>query len=119
MYLNRLSGEQKNCFWTYVFMPRKRMEYLPKKKNNTYNNTVLRCNLKPSVILLKMIQKALSKITEVSTDIDLKIILFEISALVLSDNTFDKQEQNLVDKLTAAFQLGADFKEKALTQLKI
>ena len=26
----------------YVFMPRKQMEYLPKKKNNTYNNTVLK-----------------------------------------------------------------------------
>ena len=23
-------------------MPRKQMEYLPKKKNNTYNNTVLK-----------------------------------------------------------------------------
>ena len=64
------------------------------------------------------LENVIKKITEVSTDIDLKIILFEIAALVLSDNTFDKQEQNLVDKLTAAFKLGADFKEKTIAQLK-
>ena len=64
------------------------------------------------------LETVIKKITEVSTDIDLKIIFFEIAALILSDNNFDKQEQNLVDKLTAAFQLGTAFKERALTQLK-
>ena len=119
MYLNRLSGEQKELFLDLCIYASKADGIFAEEEKQYIQQYCIEMQLETVRYSAQNdLESVIKKITEVSTDIDLKIIFFEISALVLSDNTFDKQEQNLVDKLTAAFQLGTDFKEKALAQLK-
>lgn len=118
MYLNRLSGEQKELFLDLCIHASKADGSFAEEEKQYIQQYCIEMqldNIRYSVN--NDLDTVIKKIAEVSTAIDLKIILFEIAALVLSDNNFDKNEESLVDKLIKEFKLETEFKEKVIKKL--
>lgn len=119
MYLNRLSGEQKELFLDLcIHMSKVDGVFAEEEKHYIQDYCV---EMKLDTVRYsteKSLEDVISKIIETSTATDLKIIFFEIMGLALSDREFKTTEQELINNLVKLFNLSIEFKEKVLEQLK-
>ena len=119
MYLNRLSGEQKELFLDLcIHMSKVDGVFAEEEKHYIQDYCV---EMKLHTVRYsteKSLEDVISKIIETSTATDLKIIFFEIMGLALSDREFKTTEQELINNLVKLFNLSIEFKEKVLEQLK-
>ncbi len=119
MYLNGLSGEQKELFLDLcIHMSKVDGVFAEEEKHYIQDYCV---EMKLGTVRYsteKSLEEVISKIIEISTATDLKIIFFEIMGLALSDREFKTSEQELINSLVKRFNLSIEFKEKVLEQLK-
>ena len=119
MYLNRLSGEQKELFLDLcIHMSKVDGVFAEEEKHYIQDYCV---EMKLDTVRYsteKSLEDVISEIIETSTATDLKIIFFEIMGLALSDREFKTTEQELINNLVKLFNLSIEFKEKVLEQLK-
>lgn len=119
MYLNRLSGEQKELFLDLcIHMSRVDGVFAEEEKHYIQDYCV---EMKLDTVRYsteKSLEDVISKIIEKSTSTDLKIIFFEITGLALSDKEFKTSEQELINNLVKLFNLSIEFKETVLEYLK-
>lgn len=119
MYLNKLSGEQKQLFLDLcIHASRTDSNFAEEEKEciNAYCGEMQLDTIRYSTE--KSLDDVIQKLIEVSTTKDLRIIAFEITALLLADEKLEKEEVFLVDKIINEFKFSETFKNTIIDEIK-
>lgn len=100
MYLNRLNLEQKELFLDLCIHASLSNNNFASEEKHAIEQYCAEMQL-PLVRYSteKTVDEAVNRILEISTKEELRIILLEITALIISDNVFDEREQKFMNDL--------------------
>lgn len=110
MFLNRLSGEQKELFLDLCIHASKADSEFAAEEKQTIDQYCEEMHIDIRYEEQHTLAEISDRLTEICNDQDLKIILLETAALLLSDSEYDDEEKKFIDSLTAKLGL-----EKAQT----
>lgn len=123
MYLNKLNNEQKELFidvCIHAAMSNQNFADAQKTLISEYFNEMNRSDVRYTAD--KDMETALSRLLEISSGTELRMIAIEIMALILSDQQFDEFEkefmQNFVDKLHIDHEKIAEMHELLLNLMQ-
>lgn len=123
MYLNKLNNEQKELFidvCIHAAMSNQNFADAQKTLISEYFNEMNRSDVRYTAD--KDLETALSRLLEISSGTELRMIAIEIMALILSDQQFDEFEkefmQNFVDKLHIDHEKIAEMHELLLNLMQ-
>ena len=106
MFLNRLSNEQKELFLDLCIHASKSNEDFSDEEKLTLEQYCEEMHIEVRFDEKAGFEEAASKLLDISTDTELRIIMLETAALLISDNSYDEQEQSFFESLSA--KLGMD-----------
>ncbi|MEL3908317.1 MAG: hypothetical protein P1P64_04810 [Treponemataceae bacterium] len=119
MYLNKLSGEQKELFLDICIHVAQVDNVLAEEEKQYIKDYVAEMQLeKVRYLPNNSFEKAVSSIKQISTPTELRIIFFEVVALALADIKLVEKEQEVIDGLLESFSLDEEFKDRAIASLK-
>jgi len=119
MYLNRLSGEQKELFLDLCIHASRADGIFAEEEKACIKEYCIEMQLENiRYSSNNNLDITMQKMVEVSTARDLKIIFCEVVALVLRDNVLEKNEDKMITQLMSAFSLSVEFKDKIVSKLK-
>ncbi|MDD6991511.1 MAG: hypothetical protein PUI48_06765 [Oscillospiraceae bacterium] len=109
MYLNRLNEEQKNLFIDLCIHASLANNNFADEEKNMIDLYCEEMNLKEHRYTANnSMDDAVSKLVAISTNEELRIVLLEISALIISDNVYDNDEQNFMNSLVERIGFSED-----------
>lgn len=106
MFLNRLSNEQKELFLDLCIHASKANEDFSDEEKLTLEQYCEEMHIDVRFDEKTGFEEAADKLLEISSDTELRIIMLETAALLISDNTYDDQEKVFFESLSA--KLGMD-----------
>ena len=102
MYLNKLNNEQKELFLDLSIHAAMSNNIFTDEEKVTVRQYCAEMNIAERYEAKLSNDEVLEKLSAISTKQEMRIVFMEITALVLSDNIFDEQEQAFVKKVAAA-----------------
>ncbi|MBR6873802.1 MAG: hypothetical protein IKN17_09890 [Ruminococcus sp.] len=117
MFLNRLSNEQKELFLDLCIHASKANNNFSAEEKLTVEQYCEEMHIDVRFDEREGFAEATDRLIASSSDQELKIILLETAALLLSDSTYDPDEQRFFDSLTARLGLAPEQTEEVLTLL--
>ena len=112
MYLNRLNNEQKELFLDLSIHAAMSNNLFTDEEKVTVRQYCVEMNIPERYEAKLSNDEVLEKLSAISTKQEMRIVFMEITALVLSDNIFDEQEQAFVKKVAAAAQVTDEEKDR-------
>lgn len=115
MYLNKLSGEQKELFLDlciHASMANNDFDEKEKEFIKQYCEEMQLPNLRYTAV--NNIENTINKIIELSSETELKIVILEITALLLSDNEYDEMEKQFMEKMLVKANISEDVNNKII-----
>ena len=112
MYLNRLNNEQKELFLDLSIHAAMSNNLFTDEEKVTVRQYCAEMNIPETYEAKLSNDEVLEKLSAISTKQEMRIVFMEITALVLSDNIFDEQEQAFVKKVAAAAQVTDEEKDR-------
>lgn len=119
MYLNKLSSEQKELFLdlcvhasmaNHVFHDKEK-EYIKQYCEEMQLN-------KLRYTAVNDVESAINKMIEISSETELKIVIFELTALLLSDNEYDEMEKDFMEKMLVKANISNDVNTQIVNVIK-
>lgn len=101
MYLNRLNSEQKELFLDLCIHASKANNDFAddeKKFIELYANEMQLCDVRYEA--QNTFEEAMAKLVNISSNTELNIVVFELTALILSDHQYDELESTFMSKVT-------------------
>lgn len=100
MYLNRLNSEQKELFLDLCIHASLSNNNFAAEEKNAIEQYCAEMQLSQvRYNAERTVDEAVNRILEISTNEELRIILLEITALIISDNIYDEREQKFMNDL--------------------
>jgi len=112
MYLNKLNNEQKELFLDLSIHAAMSNDIFTDEEKVTVRQYCAEMNIPERYEAKLSIDEVIEKLSTISTKQEMRIVFMEITALVLSDNIFDEQEQAFVKKVAAAAQVTDEEKDR-------
>ena len=109
MYLNKLSGEQKELFLDlciHASMSNNNFDEKEKEYIRQYCEEMQLDNVRYTTV--NDIENTINKIIEISSETELKIVILELTALLLSDNEYDEMEKDFMEKMLVKANISND-----------
>lgn len=115
MLLNKLSNEQKELFLDLcihasmannVFHDKEK-EYIRQYCEEMQLNSV-------RYTAVNDVESTVNKMIEISSETELKIVVFELTALLLSDNEYDEMEKDFMEKMLVKANISSDLNNKMI-----
>lgn len=100
MYLNRLNSEQKELFidlCIHASLSNNNFASEQKETINAYCTEMNITNVRYETD--KTLDEILDRINEISTKDEIRIIILEITALIISDNIYDEREKRFMESI--------------------
>ena len=100
MYLNRLNNEQKELFLDLcIHASKANNDFADDEKEfiKLYANEMQLCDVRYEA--KNKFEEAMAKLVSISSSIELKIVVFELTALILSDHQYDELESTFMSKV--------------------
>ena len=118
MYLNKLSSEQKILFIDLCIHASLSNNNFDQLEKDTIDQYCQEMNLpEPRYTTSKSKEEVMSELVKISSKEELKIILLEITALILSDNIYDDFEKEFMNELLVATNIEVSVLEAMITQI--
>lgn len=119
MYLNKLSGEQKELFLDLSIHAAKANNEFSDEEKSYINQYCDEMQISPvRYESVNDLDSAVDKLITVSTPTELKIITLELTALMLADNNYDELEQKFMTKILSKTNFSKDEHDRMLRLLK-
>lgn len=118
MYLNKLSTEQKELFLDLSIHAAKANNEFSEEEKLYIEQYCDEMQISPvRYESVNDFDSAVDKIIAVSTPIELKIVVLELTALMLADNNYDELEKNFMAKMLSKTGLGNEEHDKMVKLL--
>ena len=118
MFLNRLKSEQKKLFLELAIKAAEINGEIVFEEKNMLKSFAIEMNIAPCYTTEKSVKDIVSEILEISSVQELKIILFEILGIIMSDAEFDEIEKKFMEDLVNSFGLPTEKITEMLTVIK-
>ena len=103
MYLNQLSNEQKELFLDLCIHAAQANHVVEEKEKQYIEQYCTEMQLESVRFTVRIsVEEAVEKLVAISTMRELRIVLIELTALVLCDGTYDEAEKAFVQQLACA-----------------
>lgn len=119
MYLNKLSGEQKELFLDlciHASLSNHNFDDIEKSYIRDYCEEMRLDTVRYEA--QKGIDEAVERLALISTTSELKIVIFELMGLILSDDVYDEQEQEFMNKVLARISISREENERFAETIK-
>ena len=118
MYLNRLNNEQKELFIDLCIHASLSNNNFAAEQKGTINAYCKEMNLSDiRYETSKSLDEVLDRIIEISTKDEIRIIILEITALIISDDIYDEREKAFMDRLINKTGISKERLDEILTCL--
>ena len=121
MYLNKLNNEQKDLFLDFCVHASMANNSFAEEEKLTIDQYCVEMQIaEPRYEANFTLDEAIEKLLAISTKEELRIILLEITALIISDNEYDEMEQEFMNEFLQKAGMTVEEHSKmvaALTQL--
>lgn len=119
MYLNRLSNEQKELFLDlciHASMSNNDFDEKEKEYIRQYCEEMQLDNVRYTAE--NELDAAVEKMIKISSETELKIVILELTALLLSDNEYDEMEKQFMEKMLTKANISSDVNNQIIASLK-
>ncbi|MCM1330775.1 MAG: hypothetical protein NC253_15245 [Ruminococcus sp.] len=119
MYLNRLSNEQKELFLDlciHASMSNNDFDEKEKEYIRQYCEEMQLDNVRYTAE--NELDAAVEKMIKISSETELKIVILELTALLLSDNEYDEMEKQFMEKMLTKASISSDVNNQIIASLK-
>lgn len=117
MYLNKLKSDLKEIFLDLCIYAVNSDSCFEKQEKNMLDAYCDEMHISPRYEAIKSFDEVLDVITSSISDTEKHIILLEISALILSDGSYDCGEQQFMKQLTESLNINNIELEYVITML--
>lgn len=97
MFLNSLNSKQKKLFIDLAIKAAESNGIVPIEQKNMLKSFAIEMNIEPQYSSNMNIEDIISELKAISSEKELKIILFEILGIIISDSVFDEDEKKFVN----------------------
>ncbi len=118
MYLNRLNSEQKELFLDlciHASTSDNNYSEVEKEFIKLYSNEMQLTDIRYKAKTI--FEDAIAKLVDISSEPELRIIVFELTALVLSDSNYDEMESVFMDKVIRATNIDKTRHKEMIVEL--
>lgn len=116
MFLNSLSKKQKNLFMNLAIKAAEANGVVELAEKNMLKAYGMEMEISPFYSSDCETEMVLQEIKDVSTESELKIVLFEILGILISDEDFDDSEKEFLNRVRTSFDIS---QEKCDEMLKL
>lgn len=116
MFLNSLSKKQKNLFMDLAIKAAEANGVVELAEKNMLKAYGMEMEISPFYSSDCETEMVLQEIKDVSTESELKIVLFEILGILISDEDFDDSEKEFLNRIRTSFDIS---QEKCDEMLKL
>lgn len=116
MFLNNLNNIQKNLFQKLAIKAAESNGVVELEEKNMLKCFAIEMNIEPFYSTDISMDNLMTEILDNSNEQVLRIFLFEILAIIISDSEFDDKEKKFVDELASRFGIS---KEKTDEMLEV
>ena len=97
MFLNCLNNKQKKLFIELAIKAAESNGIVPIEQKNMLKSFALEMNIEPQYTSNSDVELIISELKSISTEKELRVILFEILGIIVSDSVFDEKERAFVN----------------------
>ena len=108
MFLNSLSKKQKNLFMDLAIKAAEANGGVELAEKNMLKAYGMEMEITPFYSSDCEIEMVLQEMKDVSTESELKIVLFEILGILISDEDFDNSEKEFLNKVRTSFDISQE-----------
>lgn len=108
MFLNSLSKKQKNLFMDLAIKAAEANGVVELAEKNMLKAYGIEMEITPFYSSDCEIEMVLQEMKDVSTESELKIVLFEILGILISDEDFDNSEKEFLNKVRTSFDISQE-----------
>ncbi len=118
MFLNRLSGEQKELFLDLCIHASKSNNDFTAEEKQTIDQYCEEMHTEIRYEEQHTLSEIAERLVQISSEQDLRMIVFETAALLLSDNSYDDDEKSFFDTLTDRLGLSKEQTDDIIAMLR-
>ena len=117
MFLNNLNNKQKKLFIQLAIKAAEANGIVELEEKNMLKSFAIEMNIPPVYNTENNLETILNELVSISSEQELKIILFEILVIVVSDGVFDDDEKNIVKNIVERCKLDTNIVDEMLNAL--
>lgn len=117
MFLNNLSNEQKTQFVELAIKAAESNGIVALEQKNMLKCFALEMNITPVYKTDRALEEILDNLVKISSEKELKIILFEILGIIISDSAFDDSEKEFVKYMVERCNMNLGLVDKMIELL--
>ena len=117
MFLNNLKNKQKKLFIQLAIKAAEANGIVELEEKNMLKSFAIEMNIPPVYNTENNLETILNELVSISSEQELKIILFEILGIVVSDGVFDDDEKNIVKNIVERCKLDTNIVDEMLNAL--
>lgn len=117
MFLNNLNNKQKKLFIQLAIKAAEANGIVELEEKNMLKSFAIEMNIPPVYNTEYNLETILNELVSISSEQELKIILFEILGIVVSDGVFDDDEKNIVKNIVERCKLDTNIVDEMLNAL--
>lgn len=117
MFLNNLNNKQKKLFIQLAIKAAEANGIVELEEKNMLKSFAIEMNIPPVYNTENNLETILNELVSISSEQELKIILFEILEIVVSDGVFDDDEKNIVKNIVERCKLDTNIVDEMLNAL--
>lgn len=117
MFLNSLNDKQKTLFLELAIKAAEANGTVELEEKNMLKTFAIEMNIRPFYTTERKTEEIVNELMGISNERDLKIILFEILGILISDKVFDINERTFIDNVVKTCNMDTSLVEKMLNLL--
>ncbi len=117
MFLNRLSSEQKELFLDICIHAAESNDDFAEEEQLVIEQYCDEMRIDVRFEAQHSVPEAVARLKEISSRIDLRIVLLETASLIISDNKYDEEERSFFENFAANLGVSKEELEGVLTTL--
>lgn len=117
MFLNNLNNKQKKLFIQLAIKAAEANGIVELEEKNMLKSFAIEMDIPPVYNTENNLETILNELVSISSEQELKIILFEILGIVVSDGVFDDDEKNIVKNIVERCKLDTNIVDEMLNAL--
>lgn len=117
MFLNSLNNKQKALFSELAIKAAESNGIVALEQKDMLKCFALEMNITPVYHTNREVENIIDDIISISSEKDLKIILFEILGIIVSDTVFDEKEKAFVKNVVEKCNMNANLVDKMIELL--
>lgn len=111
MFLNCLNNKQKSLFIELAIKAAESNGIVELEEKNMLKSFAVEMNIKPVYHTDHDLESIIDEIKDISSEKELRIILFEILGIMMADSVVDEEEKNFIEKIVKKFDVDVSIVE--------